>query len=420
MDKIIVFLCVFMYFMSPYRLLGHEMPEIIGLIALILQIFRFQKIALMPGYGIFLLYMLIIPPIASLMGGLPGNYIASFIPVSLIYYSLLFTILLPNLNWDYVLKFYRFLVYIAAGFFLFQEFSYYTIGIRPTLYLPLDMYYKGSDISEFSASRSLTIRSSSFFLEPAHFAQYILPYYCIVICRFVKERTNRWEFFLLSLIILLLRTGSGYWGAVAIIASLLFMPGYLSKRMKMVVATIVLLMLGGIVYFLQEDPLFLGVYSRIDEITSLEVDAYGRQSGFLRIWRGYFIYGAMEPINQLLGVGVGSIEYVSRLIRIVGSRYEGSYMNGIQLLLVNGGIVGALLFFRFLYYSFKKTSSESVIIIACMISLFFVEHMFFTSKMFLFVLIALAVSRQYRFNEANSHLKKAEATTSYIRPHFLR
>ena len=126
MDKLIAFLCVFMYFMSPYRLQGHEMPEIIGLIALILQIFRSQKIVLMPGYGAFMLYMLIIPPMVCLMSGLPGNYIASFIPVTLIYYSLIFTIILPNLNWNYVLKFYRILVYIAAGFFVLQEFSYYS------------------------------------------------------------------------------------------------------------------------------------------------------------------------------------------------------------------------------------------------------------------------------------------------------
>lgn len=36
MKKFLPFLCVFMYFMSPYRLGGHEMPEIIGLFALFL------------------------------------------------------------------------------------------------------------------------------------------------------------------------------------------------------------------------------------------------------------------------------------------------------------------------------------------------------------------------------------------------
>ena len=392
MEKIVAFLCVFMYFMSPYRFLGHEMPEIIGLVALLLQCFALKKVAFMRGYGVFMLYMLLIPATVSLLMGLPGNYAVSFIPVGLIIYSLFFAILLPNLNWDYVLKFYRLLVYIAAGFFLLQDFAYYTVGVRPTLYLPLEMYYEGSDVSGLSESRSMMDRSSSFFLEPAHFAQYILPYYSIVVSRFVKDRKNIIEFFLLSFVLLFLQSGSGYWGIVAILVSLLFIPGYLSKGLKIGLSAFILLLIGGVVYFLKDDPLVMGIISRFDEITSLEVEAHGSQSGFLRIWRGYFLYGALEPISKIFGVGVGCLEYVASLIYIPGSRYDGAFMNGIQTLLVTGGIIGTSLFFRFLLKTFKKAGSESIIVIVCMISIFFIEHMMFTPKMFLFIMIAIAVS----------------------------
>ena len=184
--------------------MGHEMPEVVGLLALLLVFLRLKNVAFLRGYGAFMLYMLIIPPIISLLMGLPGNYMVSFIPVSLLFYSLMFIFLLPNLDLEYVLKFYSVLVYISVGFFLFQEFAYYTIGVRPTFYLPFEMYYTDSDVQSFADSRAQMDRSSSFFLEPAHFAQYILPYYCIVVSRFIKERINKWEFFILSFVLLIL------------------------------------------------------------------------------------------------------------------------------------------------------------------------------------------------------------------------
>jgi len=392
MKKIIAFLCVFMYFMSPYRMLGHEMPEVVGLLALFLVFLRLKNVAFLRGYGVFMAYMLIIPPIISLFMGLPGNYLVSFMPVSLLFYSLMFIFLLPNLDWEYVLKFYRVLVYIAVGFFLLQEVAYYTIGVRPTFYLPFEMYYTDTDVQSLADSRAQMDRSSSFFLEPAHFAQYILPYYCIVVSRFIKERINKWEFFILSFVLLILQSGSGYWGMLAILISLLLLPGYLSKKVKIGVLIGAFVLLCGVAVFLSNNPAVMEILSRFDEISSLEVEAYGSQSGFLRIWRGYFIYGALEPICKFFGIGVGSIEYAANLIYIPGSRYDGSYMNGFQTLLVTGGLVGTFLFFRFLFKSFKKTSAESIIVIICMISLFFIEHMLFTAKMFLFIVIAIAVS----------------------------
>ena len=175
MRKTIAFLCVFMYFASPYRVFGHAMPEVIGLIAIILQLVQSHKVSVLTGYRVFMLYMLFIPPIVSFITGLPGNYLTSFFPVSLLFYTVAFYVLLPNVDMNYVLKYYKYLVYISVGLFVIQELSYYSIGTRPTLYLPLEMYYEGFSLGEFTASRAFMERSSSFFLEPAHFAQYILP-----------------------------------------------------------------------------------------------------------------------------------------------------------------------------------------------------------------------------------------------------
>ena len=96
------------------------------------------------------------------------------------------------------------------------------IGSRPTLYLPLEMYYEGSDTTSFSESRSLMDRSSSFFLEPAHFAQYILPYFCIVSYNCLKHKTITKELLIMGFTLLLLQSGSGYLGLLIVFISVLF------------------------------------------------------------------------------------------------------------------------------------------------------------------------------------------------------
>lgn len=396
MKKVIAFLCVFMYFASPYRFHGHAMPEIIGLVAILLQLTQLRNVIFMKGYGAFMVYMLFVPPLISFVTGLPGNYMTSFIPVNLLFYSTAFCILLPNLDMELVLKYYRILVFLAVAFFFFQEFSYFTLGSRPTFYLPLEMYYEDTDMSSFSESREELNRSSSFFLEPAHFAQYILPYYCLKVCRCLRSKIVTFEFVVLSGALLLLQSGSGYMGFAAIWISILFMRGLVSYKIKIAIFSVFMCALVLVVVMFINNPIILDVLSRFDEITTLEVTSTGHQSGFLRIWRGYFIYGIMAPIYKIFGVGVGSIEYISNLVYIPGSRYEGAYMNGFQTLLISGGIIGTTLFFIFIYRICKNMSAEGVVVIICMMTMFFIENMMFTPKMLLFILIAIAVTDNSR------------------------
>lgn len=103
--------------------------------------------------------------------------------------NLLYRFLMPNLNKKLVLKYYRWLVYIAVAFFVIQEISHIIIGYRPVFFLPfLEMYYEGSNSSSMAAIEVNSDRSASFFLEPSHFVQYIIPYYCISLSRYLKTK----------------------------------------------------------------------------------------------------------------------------------------------------------------------------------------------------------------------------------------
>ena len=92
MKRVIPFLCVFMYFMSPYRLAGHELPEVVGILATILAILGGFRLHLEKSYVLFLAYMWIVPPIAGFVCGIPGNYLQALIPVALILSTSWFTL----------------------------------------------------------------------------------------------------------------------------------------------------------------------------------------------------------------------------------------------------------------------------------------------------------------------------------------
>ena len=103
MKKLVAFLCVFMYFMSPYRLIGHEMPEILGILTLLIALFTKPSISVSNKYLVYMLYMWIIPPICAMITGIPGDYSLSLLPVALILMSCYLCILLPSVDKTLVL-----------------------------------------------------------------------------------------------------------------------------------------------------------------------------------------------------------------------------------------------------------------------------------------------------------------------------
>ena len=406
LKSIIALLCVLMCFFSPYRIAGHPMPEVVGLLALALQIIVIKQLKMPYNYTLFLVYMFIVPPFAAYVSGMPGNYLSSFIPIGLIIYSLYFIFLLPNVDYKHLLKFYRLLVYISIGFFFIQELSFYTFGSRPTFYLSFfEMYYEDMTTADLSQSRALGGRSASFFLEPAHFAQYILPYFCISFCKVLKEKKVKIDFLVVSFVLLWLRSGSGYWGILVFLIYVLFGTTQVKFSTKVSILIAGLTLITAIFSLFSDNEVFMRLLERTNELSNTE-QQYGPQSGFIRIWRGFLIYGALPVLNKLLGVGVGSLEYVSdNLVVFLSNRVEGTFFNGIQMLLVSGGIIGTFLFFRFLYPFFNKLSFEGKSVIIVMLGLFFIEHMWFTPKMFLYFLIAYSISKAPNISLSSKNFK---------------
>lgn len=392
--KIIAFLCAFMYFASPYQIANHALPEIIGLIAILLAIPQQKKYKMPEKYGAYFIYMLLIPPLVTLGQGLPGNYVASFIPIALIFYTLFFIIVFPQLDSRSFLSIYKFFVWVSVAFFVIQEISFSLTGWRPTVYLPLDMCYDEFSSGSFGDMVSSSSRSPSFFLEPAHFIQYIFPYYCLIAVEAIQNKKSIIEFLILTIVVFVTQSGSGFLALLALTIFLLFANNSITLRKKIFASFFISCGASIVFYFFGASDFVMALLERTKEF-SFEVEKFGAQSGFLRMWRGYFIYGSLSGLSQLFGVAVGSFEYVSSRVFIDNVNYTGAYMNGIQTLLVGGGIFGTLLFFRFIFHYYKKSCISGKAILITMIAFFLVEHMYYTPKMCLCLLTAYCMNQYY-------------------------
>ena len=116
----------------------------------------------------------------------------------------------------------------------------------------------------------------------------------------------------------------------------------LNKLIKLVIA-IFLVVVG--VYILNQVIDFEYLWNRRTELTGHGVTG---SSAYIRITRGFIVYGYYSLLQKLFGLGIGNYQYaVNHQLNAIASMVTDKlidYMNGIQFYLLQGGIMGLFLF----------------------------------------------------------------------------
>lgn len=390
-------LLVLMPFCAPYLLGGVHLPILFGIIASVIIMIQKPSLEGWKHYSPLILYLWTIPFLFTLVSDIPCDIETSLLPNIFIVFSILLLSLNPSLDVKSLLKMYRYSAIVAIALFYVQEVSFFAMGTRPELYLNSDIFefYYGGSMSIFGSSRASFDRSNSFFLEPAHFVQFIFPYFCSVVVNSLNEEKISKELLYVGLALLLTRSGNSYLLVLVLLSFIFLQYKGISIIKKVVVMFLIVISVVGFISFFPDNPIVQSIFGRMDEF-SLDVNQYGHQSGFIRMYRGYFIFGAMNWINQIFGVAPGSFEYVSSVVNIWGIRYEGDYVNGIQGLLIRGGIVGTIIFiFSTIKPLYKESCESSKCILISLLGLFFVENMFLDYKMFEYVLLIFCFNKYF-------------------------
>ena len=285
----------------------------------------------------------------------------------------------------FFIKAYRNIAFICIIFFFIQEIGYYFSGIRIVgilQFMPIALNI--DNISYYLMNMAEYERSSSFFSEPAHFAQFLLPILTIELFAF---NTIKWKYVGIILITLLLtQSGNALFGLVVILASYFFRISHnkrinFSQRFIMTITSVAIVAILG--YSFTNSDIGKKLLSRADTIQNTTDFTYA-SSGFIRIWRGYYVFEEFDPVYKF--IGNDNPDYISTkinssIVSVFFNEEHDRYLNGVQQFLISTGYIGVLIFIIFIVKSWKKTNYCGKTLLMTMIAILFIASIYFTDSM---------------------------------------
>lgn len=328
----------------------------------------------------------------SVFGALPG-----------IIYSTLFVLLFfYEVDFYYLLRWYKFYAIAFIGFFFFQEFLYMTTGVRVSGLIP------GLPLTvteEIGSDRYMDMilygyRSTSFFSEPAHFAQWLLPLLSIELM-FDKSKKHYLFAGAIVLSLLLLRSGNAMFGlAVVFLCFLLylFFENKSKNRFLILVAFVFALVVGGAYYLKSEAA--SDVLDRQGEL-QLTGDT-SDMMGQVRLYRGYFVFAEYNLLEKMFGMSdvPKLLNYIkTSKVSMYFEEHE-TYFNAIQSILLKTGYIGLMIFIWLCLDLSRRSNYAGRAIIWSFFALSFVSGLFFTPTMALYMVLS------YKLKLNNEQKKK--------------
>lgn len=222
---------------------------------------------------------------------------------SIIIMFLIWGILNRELKIEQFLMCYRYVAAVCIVFFVIQELMFYVSGYKIVgvmTFLPItNIGGADFDVSSWSDISSQLERSSSFFSEPAQFAQFLLPL-VVVEMFYVADRAAyiRVIFYLITL--MLLSSGNALLGICIII---LFVALNCLKRFHPIIASVIILLFSIVIFYSVRYIITTDYGSKlVDRQTQIDPNQVVSSSGFVRIYRGYYIFEEMSFKERLLGL----------------------------------------------------------------------------------------------------------------------
>lgn len=199
----------------------------------------------------------------------------------------------------YAIKIYEMIALLCTFFLCSQVLAYLLFSIDLAGYLPDYVYIEGYSIRASNLATGL-FRPTSFFLEPAHYFEYVSMILVIYLFYSKNDKKAIYKASFITLGAILSTSGQG------VIISLLIWLFWLLKSKKLAIKTAIFLVALSstlILYFyFYKDSLALAIISRIGNISESKIVS-GRSDGYFQIMN--------MPIEQLIfGRGFGNYKSV--------------------------------------------------------------------------------------------------------------
>lgn len=325
-----------------------------------------------------------------------NDSISTIISPSIIFLFLFWGFLNREVCLEKYIKYYRIVVLINIAFLAIQELMFHILGYRIVGildFLPSTISKGDFDVSEWSELAQLKERSSALFSEPAHFVQYLLPLVAVELF-YVADKRAFIRCLVYLIVLLILSSGNAL---IGIIVLMLFFLVKILTRLKIVVAIPIILLIMLLFVFSINYVLTTEYGQKLyDRSEQIEAEQQRISSGFLRIYRGYYIMDAMSPTDKLFGLH--SNEKIKDRIRKCPAaatfEQDDIYMNAVQSHLIVTGYIGTALFVIFLYYLWRGNNIAGRCCIVTYVCLSFVASIYWTHTMILFLLTSFLMKKE--------------------------
>ena len=310
-----------------------------------------------------------------------------------------YLVFIDIMDLDYFMSKYKKISYIIIVFFYIQEFSRIVLGVHilsVATFLPLAVM---DDAQEFYSILSETDRSSSFFKEPAVFAQFLLPLLCYEL--FGKNKVNVLFICILCLTLLWSRAGNAMVGLIALgicyIFKMLKNGSLLIKKGQLLLASSIVIL--GVSFFLKTEDGQKVIERAVTIDAESTVDKGYVSSTFFRIYQGYFIFNEYSTLYKLLGNDhesyIRQSAYNSPVIRgMYSSREFVVYFNSFQSVLIYTGLIGLIIMLFFFKSVWKNNSYCGKSMLFLLIAISLVSSNFFSTTMALYLIPAIALKER--------------------------
>lgn len=319
------------------------------------------------------------------------------IPMTVIQAYLAFFLFFATFRLKKFIVFYKLFGIVCISFFFVQYVSYHITGERMSgiisslpLYIPMDI-----------TSRVGSMRSCSFFSEPAHFAQFLIPLLAIELY-YDKSKYNYFYAAVIGVVLVYLQSGNGYMGLAVI---LLFLYSRIkeivrSKFKRIMIWAFVALFIAAMGYYMINGEIGEYILSRQSEL-SITYDGQSSRSGFLRLWRGFYVYNDYNIFEKIFGCPNTKMQiaHVSASGMAMVENAE-LYFNAFQKVLLNTGVVGVLLFLNIIVKIWRGNNTCGKAILGSFVAISFVSAIYMSHAMILFLLLA------YSFKKFNCQIEK--------------
>lgn len=313
--------------------------------------------------------------------------VTSFIPggVSFCMFALALGVFSDRFSFKYLKIFLRLISAVSIAIFVAQEIMYYRTGVRFVAVIPFTTTnYADITYQELCLNQMYNLRSSSIFMEPSYFAQYLLISLCVEL--FDEDNKKLFTFFSLILIIALMLSQSGS-GALGLGIILAFFFYNVNKQGRIKVSNFIFLIpiIVGIIYYWLTSDSGSEIMSRSTEFENEDT------SGYIRSIRGFVIFGNLSMLEQLFGISLSDFAQIGQSLGFYSG--AGMLVNGFQNALIALGGIGMIILVIYYYILYKNTQligHASIVLLLC-ISL--IESIYLSPSMLLLTIIPTALKK---------------------------